>query len=98
MYRQVKTNYIMSFVLNTLPESIVGIFLSQNLTNESEVDQIYRTNPVLKYSKIPLKAPLLPLPYGQSQSSREYAYKSLAVADGKRQAQADTYTTIRTVP
>ncbi|PFX28678.1 Unconventional myosin-X [Stylophora pistillata] len=37
---------------------------------ESEADQVYRTNPVLKYSKIPLKAPLLPLPYGQSQSSR----------------------------
>ena len=39
---------------------------------ESEADQVYRTNPVLKYSKIPLKAPLLPLPYGQSQSSREW--------------------------
>jgi len=37
---------------------------------ESEIDQVYRTNPVLKYSKLPLKAPLLPLPYGQSQSSR----------------------------
>ena len=49
MYRQVKTNNIMSFVLNTLPESIVGIFLSQNLTNEGEVDQIYRTNPVLVF-------------------------------------------------
>lgn len=43
----------------------------QNATTESEADQVYRTNPVLKYSKIPLKAPLLPLPYGQSQSSRK---------------------------
>ena len=43
----------------------------QNTTTENETDQVYRTNPVLKYSKIPLKAPLLPLPYGQSQSSRE---------------------------
>lgn len=43
---------------------------------ESEIDQVYRTNPVLKYSKLPLKAPLLPLPYGQSQSSREL-YKHL---------------------
>ncbi|KAK2564848.1 Unconventional myosin-X [Acropora cervicornis] len=49
-------------------EKLVGDL--KNLTSESEVDQIYRTNPVLKYSKIPLKAPLLPLPYGQSQSSR----------------------------
>ena len=45
--------------------------LEQNATTESEADQVYRTNPVLKYSKIPLKAPLLPLPYGQSQSSRK---------------------------
>ena len=44
----------------------------QNTTTENETDQVYRTNPVLKYSKIPLKAPLLPLPYGQSQSSREF--------------------------
>ncbi|XP_073237058.1 unconventional myosin-X-like isoform X2 [Porites lutea] len=42
----------------------------KNTTTENETDQVYRTNPVLKYSKIPLKAPLLPLPYGQSQSSR----------------------------
>lgn len=44
----------------------------QSTMTESEADQVYRTNPVLKYSKIPLKAPLLPLPYGQSQSSREW--------------------------
>lgn len=46
--------------------------LEQTSTTESEADQVYRTNPVLKYSKIPLKAPLLPLPYGQSRSSREF--------------------------
>ncbi|KAJ7381632.1 Unconventional myosin-X, partial [Desmophyllum pertusum] len=43
---------------------------SRSTTTESDADQVYRTNPVLKHSKIPLKAPLLPLPYGQSQSSR----------------------------
>ena len=62
-------NMLFSVLLN-----LMTLFrsLEQSSTTESEADQVYRTNPVLKYSKIPLKAPLLPLPYGQSQSSREF--------------------------
>jgi len=47
-------------------------FLFQDASNENEVEQIIRTNPILKYSKLALKAPLLALPYGHSQSSRKY--------------------------
>lgn len=54
--------------VETAFEKLVGELKS--VSTESEVDQVYRNNPVLKYSKIPLKAPLLPVPYGQSQSSR----------------------------
>ncbi|EDO44785.1 predicted protein [Nematostella vectensis] len=42
----------------------------KNAGNDNEVEQVIRTNPILKYSKLPLKSPLLALPYGQSQSSR----------------------------
>lgn len=45
--------------------------LWQEASNENEVEMIIRTNPLLKYSKLPLKAPLLALPYGHSQSSRK---------------------------
>ena len=49
----------------------VFMYFLQEASNENEVETIIRTNPLLKYSKLPLKAPLLALPYGHSQSSRK---------------------------
>ena len=65
--------------------------LEQSSTTESEADQVYRTNPVLKYSKIPLKAPLLPLPYGQSQSSREFNLDRIFPAALSKRVYTDCY-------
>ena len=36
--------------------------------NPDIVEQMYRRNPILRYSQHPLHAPLLPLPYGEVTS------------------------------
>lgn len=38
--------------------------LQENNTNSEVVEQIYRRNPILRYTQHPLHSPLLPLPYG----------------------------------
>nr|XP_061794958.1 unconventional myosin-X-like [Nerophis lumbriciformis] len=38
--------------------------IKENSLNWEVVDQIYRRNPILRYSQHPLHSPLLPLPYG----------------------------------
>jgi len=41
-----------------------------NANSDTLIERIYRVNPILSYTKLPLKMPLLPLPYGQCQSQR----------------------------
>lgn len=36
--------------------------------NPEIVEQMYRRNPILRYTQHPLHAPLLPLPYGEVTS------------------------------
>ncbi|XP_077368004.1 unconventional myosin-X isoform X2 [Festucalex cinctus] len=38
--------------------------IKENSLNSEVVDQIYKRNPILRYSQHPLHSPLLPLPYG----------------------------------
>lgn len=43
----------------------------ENCLNSEVVDQIYKRNPILRYTHHPLHAPLLPLPYGDVHRSCE---------------------------
>jgi hypothetical protein len=43
-------------------------FIFQNAHDSEEVDKLYQRNPILRYTKLALRAPLLALPYGHSQS------------------------------
>ena len=45
------------------------VFRFQDSLNDSYIDRIYRVNPLLCYTKQPLKMPLLSLPYGHSLSA-----------------------------
>ncbi|XP_054616565.1 unconventional myosin-X isoform X2 [Dunckerocampus dactyliophorus] len=51
--------------------------IKENCLNSEVVDQIYKRNPILRYSHHPLHSPLLPLPYGDihltAQRSRIYS-------------------------
>nr|XP_057921483.1 unconventional myosin-X isoform X2 [Doryrhamphus excisus] len=51
--------------------------IKENCLNSDVVDQIYKRNPILRYSHHPLHSPLLPLPYGDihlaAQRSRTYS-------------------------
>lgn len=38
--------------------------------NSEAVEQMYRRNPILRYTQHPLHSPLLPLPYGEINNSR----------------------------
>ncbi|XP_061696438.1 unconventional myosin-X isoform X2 [Syngnathoides biaculeatus] len=40
--------------------------IKENSLNPEVVDQIYERNPILRYSRHPLRSPLLPLPYGDA--------------------------------
>ncbi|CAB3995226.1 Unconventional myosin-X, partial [Paramuricea clavata] len=42
----------------------------KNAHDNEEVDKLYQRNPILRYTKLALRAPLLALPYGHSQSVR----------------------------
>ena len=37
----------------------------ENSVNQDLVEQMYRRNPILRYTQHPLHSPLLPLPYGE---------------------------------
>ncbi|XP_068607805.1 unconventional myosin-X [Brachionichthys hirsutus] len=52
--------------------------IKENSVNPDIVEQMYRRNPILRYTQHPLHAPLLPLPYGEVTSSqRQQGYASL---------------------
>lgn len=40
----------------------------ENSVNPDIVEQMYRRNPILRYTQHPLHSPLLPLPYGEVTS------------------------------
>ncbi|XP_046839992.1 unconventional myosin-X-like isoform X2 [Xenia sp. Carnegie-2017] len=42
----------------------------KNAHDNEEVDKLYQRNPILRYTKLALRVPLLALPYGYSQSMR----------------------------
>ena len=44
--------------------SVVCVCSQENCLNSEVVEQIYKRNPILRYSHHPLHSPLLPLPYG----------------------------------
>ncbi|XP_037098390.1 unconventional myosin-X [Syngnathus acus] len=50
----------------------------ENSVNPEIVEQMYRRNPILRYTQHPLHSPLLPLPYGEVTSlQRQQGYASL---------------------
>ncbi|KAM9708717.1 unconventional myosin-X isoform 3-T3 [Menidia menidia] len=52
--------------------------IKENSLNPDIVDQMYRRNPILRYTQHPLHSPLLPLPYGEVTSlHRQQGYASL---------------------
>uniref|UniRef100_A0AAX7SPW5 Myosin X, like 1 n=1 Tax=Astatotilapia calliptera TaxID=8154 RepID=A0AAX7SPW5_ASTCA len=52
--------------------------IKENSVNPEIVEQMYRRNPILRYTQHPLHAPLLPLPYGEVTSlQRQQGYASL---------------------
>ncbi|KAM4556029.1 unconventional myosin-X [Fundulus diaphanus] len=53
--------------------------IRENCLNSEVVEQIYKRNPILRYSHHPLHSPLLPLPYGdiQHSASRSRSYTTL---------------------
>ncbi|XP_007577183.1 unconventional myosin-X [Poecilia formosa] len=53
--------------------------IRENCLNSEVVEQIYKRNPILRYSHHPLHSPLLPLPYGDIQlsASRSRSYTTL---------------------
>lgn len=53
----------------------VSVFHQENSVNPDIVEQMYRRNPILRYTQHPLHSPLLPLPYGEVTSC-EYFLKS----------------------
>lgn len=46
--------------------------LQENSVNSEAVDQMYRRNPILRYTQHPLHSPLLPLQYGEINASCMY--------------------------
>uniref|UniRef100_A0A3B5N0M4 Myosin X n=1 Tax=Xiphophorus couchianus TaxID=32473 RepID=A0A3B5N0M4_9TELE len=51
--------------------------IRENCLNSEVVEQIYKRNPILRYSHHPLHSPLLPLPYGDIQLSGDQSYTTL---------------------
>uniref|UniRef100_A0A3B4C8G7 Myosin X, like 1 n=1 Tax=Pygocentrus nattereri TaxID=42514 RepID=A0A3B4C8G7_PYGNA len=53
--------------------------IKENSVNSEAVEQMYRRNPILRYTQHPLHSPLLPLPYGEvnDSSQKEKGYGSL---------------------
>uniref|UniRef100_A0A671WSX6 Myosin X n=1 Tax=Sparus aurata TaxID=8175 RepID=A0A671WSX6_SPAAU len=46
--------------------------IKENCLNSEVVEQIYKRNPILRYSHHPLHSPLLPLPYGDIHLTGDY--------------------------
>uniref|UniRef100_A0A8C7L462 Myosin X n=1 Tax=Oncorhynchus kisutch TaxID=8019 RepID=A0A8C7L462_ONCKI len=51
--------------------------IKENCLNSEVVEQIYKRNPILRYSHHPLHSPLLPLPYGDIHISCKIGYTTL---------------------
>uniref|UniRef100_A0A8D3B7F9 Myosin X, like 1 n=1 Tax=Scophthalmus maximus TaxID=52904 RepID=A0A8D3B7F9_SCOMX len=51
--------------------------IKENSVNPDIVEQMYRRNPILRYTQHPLHSPLLPLPYGEVTSCKQQGYASL---------------------
>ncbi|KAL2080831.1 hypothetical protein ACEWY4_022684 [Coilia grayii] len=53
--------------------------IKENSLNVEAVEQTYRRNPILRYTQHPLHSPLLPLPYGEVNTTlqKEKGYSSL---------------------
>uniref|UniRef100_A0A3Q2Z811 Myosin X, like 1 n=1 Tax=Hippocampus comes TaxID=109280 RepID=A0A3Q2Z811_HIPCM len=51
--------------------------IKENSVNPEIVEQMYRRNPILRYTQHPLHSPLLPLPYGEVTSRKQQGYASL---------------------
>uniref|UniRef100_A0A8C0Y4P7 Myosin X, like 1 n=1 Tax=Cyprinus carpio carpio TaxID=630221 RepID=A0A8C0Y4P7_CYPCA len=53
--------------------------IKESSVNSEAVEQMYRRNPILRYTQHPLHSPLLPLPYGEVSESlqKEKGYGSL---------------------
>uniref|UniRef100_A0A665TUN8 Myosin X, like 1 n=1 Tax=Echeneis naucrates TaxID=173247 RepID=A0A665TUN8_ECHNA len=51
--------------------------IKENSVNPDIVEQMYRRNPILRYTQHPLHSPLLPLPYGEVTSCEQQGYASL---------------------
>ena len=49
-------------------ESPTIVSYQENSVNPDIVEQMYRRNPILRYTQHPLHSPLLPLPYGEVTS------------------------------
>ena len=62
----------MKLLLMTIFISAIVTF--QNAHDNEEVDKLYERNPILRYTKLALRAPLLALPYGLSQSIRKLTH------------------------
>uniref|UniRef100_A0AAQ5YCM2 Myosin X n=1 Tax=Amphiprion ocellaris TaxID=80972 RepID=A0AAQ5YCM2_AMPOC len=51
--------------------------IKENCLNSEVVEQIYKRNPILRYSHHPLHSPLLPLPYGDIHLTGDRSYTTL---------------------
>uniref|UniRef100_A0A3P8R283 Myosin X n=1 Tax=Astatotilapia calliptera TaxID=8154 RepID=A0A3P8R283_ASTCA len=51
--------------------------IKENCLNLEVVEQIYKRNPILRYSHHPLHSPLLPLPYGDIHLTSDRSYTTL---------------------
>lgn len=69
---KVKHTQKVSFFLNSQHFLKFGIYVSsqENSVNPDIVEQMYRRNPILRYTQHPLHSPLLPLPYGEVTSRK----------------------------
>lgn len=50
--------------------TFVAVSSQENSVNPEIVEQMYRRNPILRYTQHPLHSPLLPLPYGEVTSRK----------------------------
>lgn len=52
--------------------AVIASPLQEHCGNPEVLEQIYRCNPILRYTSSPLYAPLLPFPYGSLDQSGEH--------------------------
>jgi hypothetical protein len=63
----------MFFTVSFLLSSNASFALKENCLNSDVVEQIYKRNPILRYTNHPLHSPLLPLPYGDINLNCKFA-------------------------